>query len=67
MNEAAAAAFPRRDLDAEGARIVAHGGWIPAEGTAGEGPIAVFDPDGMFVALVTERGGRARPLAVFTA
>jgi tRNA pseudouridine55 synthase len=67
LDEAAAAAFPRRDLDAEGARIVAHGGWIPAEGTAGEGPIAVFGPDGTFVALVAERGGRARPLAVFCA
>lgn len=68
LDEAAAAAFPRRDVDAEGARIVAHGGWIPAEGTAADGvAIGIFGPDGTFVALVTEGGGRARPLAVFTA
>ncbi len=72
LDAAAALSFPRRDLDAEGARIVVHGGWIPAErapegAVPGETPIAAFGPDGTFLALLTERGGRARPLAVFTA
>ena len=66
LDDAAAAAFPRRDVDAEGARIVTHGGWLPATGDS-PGPVAVFGPDGTFLALVEERGGRARPLAVFTA
>ncbi|MBV9854037.1 MAG: tRNA pseudouridine(55) synthase TruB, partial [Streptosporangiaceae bacterium] len=30
-------------------------------------PIAAFAPDGTLVALVTEEGGQARPLAVFAA
>jgi tRNA pseudouridine55 synthase len=28
-------------------------------------PIAVFDPDGRFLALIEERGGKAKSLAVF--
>ncbi|MEW9547836.1 tRNA pseudouridine(55) synthase TruB [Nonomuraea sp. NPDC050783] len=62
--EAVAAAFPRRDVTAEQARLVAHGGRLPAAGLGG-GPIGVFGPDGMLLALVEEQGGAARPLAVF--
>ena len=29
------------------------------------GPIAAFGPDGTLIALVEEKGGQARPLAVF--
>jgi tRNA pseudouridine55 synthase len=61
---AAAAAFPRYDVDGEQATSIAHGGFLPAPGL-GDGPIAVFGPDGAFLALVQERGGRAKPLAVF--
>jgi tRNA pseudouridine55 synthase len=61
---AAAAAFPRYDVDGEQAVAVAHGGFLPAP-DLGAGPIAVFGPDGAFLALVEERGGRAKPLAVF--
>jgi tRNA pseudouridine55 synthase len=67
LDEAAARAFPRRDVDAEAARIVTHGGWLPATGDVGEAPVAIFGPDGTFLALVGERGGKARPIAVFTA
>ncbi len=30
-----------------------------------DGPIAVFGPDGTFLALVEEQAGQARPVAVF--
>nr|WP_269205069.1 hypothetical protein [Motilibacter aurantiacus] len=65
MAAAAGRAFPRREVGAEDAARLAHGALLPAEGTAG--PVAVFGPDGAFLALVEERGGRARPLAVFAA
>ncbi|NHC13582.1 tRNA pseudouridine(55) synthase TruB [Motilibacter deserti] len=66
MEAAADRAFPRRDVDAADAARLAHGGLLPALGQA-PGPVAVFGPDGTFVALVEERGGRAKPLAVFAA
>lgn len=62
--DAADAAFPRRDVTAEEARLVAHGGRLKAEGTS-DGPIAVFGPDGVFLALVEEKQGQAKPIAVF--
>lgn len=62
--EAVAAAFPRRDVTEEEARLVAHGGRLRALGL-GEGPIGVFGPDGALLSLVEERKGQARPLAVF--
>lgn len=61
---AAAAAFPRYDVDAEQAKSIAHGGFLASPGL-GDGPIGVFGPDGAFLALVEERGGRAKPIAVF--
>ncbi|GAA1271539.1 tRNA pseudouridine synthase B [Planotetraspora silvatica] len=64
MAEAVAAAFPRRDVSEEEARLVAHGGRLASAGL-GAGPIGVFGPDGTLLALVEERGGTARPLAVF--
>jgi tRNA pseudouridine55 synthase len=64
MAEAVAAAFPRRDVSEEEARLVAHGGRLASAGL-GAGPVGVFGPDGTLLALVEERGGTARPLAVF--
>ncbi|MET8869296.1 tRNA pseudouridine(55) synthase TruB [Nonomuraea sp. NPDC004580] len=64
IGEAVAAAFPRRDVTAEEARVVAHGGRLPAAGL-GPGPIGVFGPEGELLALVEEQGRTARPLAVF--
>ena len=74
LAEAAAEAFPRWDVDAEGARMIGtgvqlrmpagesrHGGGEAAEPL----PTAVFGPDGGLVALVEERKGRAKSLAVF--
>ncbi|MEV4615613.1 tRNA pseudouridine(55) synthase TruB [Kitasatospora sp. NPDC049258] len=63
--EAAAAAFPRWDIDAEQARLLSNGMKLRAPGLGVDGPIAVFDPDGRFLALVEEHGATARPVAVF--
>ncbi|ETK35796.1 tRNA pseudouridine(55) synthase TruB [Microbispora sp. ATCC PTA-5024] len=62
--DAVAAAFPRRDVTDEEARLVAHGGRLRAAGL-GPGPAGVFAGDGTLLALVEERGGAARPLVVF--
>lgn len=63
LAEAAAAAFPRRDLTQDEARRLAHGGRLaPA---ASPGPTAAYAPDGTLIALVTEESGQARPLVVF--
>ncbi|WP_214413005.1 tRNA pseudouridine(55) synthase TruB [Sphaerisporangium fuscum] len=64
IEEAVAAAFPRMDVTAEEARLVAHGGRLPARGL-GSGPIGVFAPDGTLLALAEEHGRTAKPLAVF--
>jgi tRNA pseudouridine55 synthase len=63
--DAAAAAFPRWDVDAEQARLLTHGVRIDGPGMTVEQPIAVFDPDGRFLALIEEHDGRAKSLAVF--
>lgn len=63
LSDAVAASFPRRVVDAEGARDVSHGRRLPAVGLAGT--YGVFDPDGVVLALAEESGGTARPLVVF--
>jgi len=71
LAEAAAAAFPRRDLSADEARRLAHGARLPAVALEAPGtrerPTAAYAPDGSLVALLTEQAGQARPLVVFTA
>ncbi|MFI7706217.1 tRNA pseudouridine(55) synthase TruB [Nonomuraea sp. NPDC049480] len=64
IGEAVTAAFPRRDVTADEARVIGHGGRLPATGL-GKGPIGVFGPDGALLALVEEQGRTAKPLAVF--
>ncbi|WP_219471536.1 tRNA pseudouridine(55) synthase TruB [Nonomuraea rhizosphaerae] len=64
IGEAVSAAFPRRDLTSDEARVVSHGGRLPAAGL-GKGPIGVFGPEGELLALVEEQGRIAKPLAVF--
>jgi tRNA pseudouridine55 synthase len=77
LAQAAAAAFPRRDLSADEARRLAHGGRLaPSAATAQTataqtataqtaGPTAAFAPDGALIALLAEQDGQARPLVVF--
>lgn len=64
LSDAVATAFPRRDVDAAEAAVVAHGGRLAAA-DLGPGPVGVFGPDGEVLAVVEERGGTARPLCVF--
>ena len=64
LDVVAAAAFARRDLDAEQALALSHGAKLPASGKDGE-PVAAFGPDGALVALLEDRGDMARALAVF--
>ncbi|GAA5054217.1 tRNA pseudouridine55 synthase [Thermocatellispora tengchongensis] len=63
--EAVAAAFPRRDLTAEEARLVSHGGRLPAAGQPA-GPTGAFAPDGTLIALLEVQGRTSRPLVVFS-
>ena len=67
LAQAAAAAFPRRDLSADEARRLAHGGRLTAVSAPPDPdhPTAAFAPDGSLVALLTEQSGQARPLVVF--
>ena len=78
LADAAAAAFPRRDLTEDEARRLSHGGRLaptatadpaaaadPAPAAADPAPTAAFAPDGTLVALVTDEAGQARPLVVF--
>ncbi|MFF4764096.1 tRNA pseudouridine(55) synthase TruB [Streptomyces sp. NPDC001292] len=64
--EAAAAAFPRWDVDARRARLLTNGVRLemPDE-YAGAGAVAVYGPDGSLLALVEEQRGKAKSLAVF--
>jgi tRNA pseudouridine55 synthase len=65
--EAAAAAFPRWDVDAKRARLLLNGVRLEMpEEYAGRGTVAVFDPEGQFLALVEEQKGKAKSLAVFS-
>jgi tRNA pseudouridine55 synthase len=71
LAQAAAEAFPRRDLSAGEARRLASGGRLAAApdgrqaGTGSGAPVAAYAPDGTLIALVTHESGQARPLAVF--
>lgn len=54
--------FPHRAVAAEQARVLAHGGSLPALGLAGT--YAAIDPDGGAIALLSEHDGQARPVLV---
>ncbi|WP_326652965.1 MULTISPECIES: tRNA pseudouridine(55) synthase TruB [unclassified Streptomyces] len=62
--DAAAAAFPRWDVDEKQAKLLTNGVRLdmPAYDTS---PVAVFGPDGRFLVLVEEQKGKAKSLAVF--
>ncbi|MGW7070710.1 tRNA pseudouridine(55) synthase TruB [Streptomyces sp. NPDC054855] len=64
--EAAAAAFPRWDVDERRAKLLLNGVRIEMPGEyAGVGAVAVFDPEGRFLVLAEELKGKAKSLAVF--
>ncbi|MFD5506900.1 tRNA pseudouridine(55) synthase TruB [Streptomyces sp. NPDC059761] len=66
IGEAAAAAFPRWDLDARRASLLANGVRIdmPDAYPAGQ-TVAVYGPEGVLLGLVESKGGKAKSLAVF--
>lgn len=62
LDDAVAAAFPRRDLDEQQAADIVHGRPVSTAGIVGT--YGVFGTDGAVLALVTEGDGVARPVAV---
>lgn len=62
--DAARASFASLDLDEEQAGDVRVGRGLDLT-LPGDGPHAVFAPDGQFLALYEQRGQQARPVAVF--
>lgn len=64
LADAAAAAFPRRDLTLAEARALARGVRIEATGT-GQAAVAAFSPSGSLVALLADTDDAARSLVVF--
>jgi tRNA pseudouridine55 synthase len=70
LEDVARVCFPSCDLDEPAARDVRHGRRLATRLPAierGGGPVAVFAPDGRFLALYEQRGDEARPVAVFAA
>ncbi|MGN6576273.1 MAG: tRNA pseudouridine(55) synthase TruB [Nocardioides sp.] len=65
ISEVARRCFPSVDLDDAEARSVAVGRPLERE-LGASGPVAVFAPDGSFLALYEQRGPVAAPVAVFT-
>ena len=65
LDDAARAAFPGLDLDEDQARDVRFGRALPAVALPADGPVAMFAPDGSFLALYETAGAGARPVAVF--
>jgi tRNA pseudouridine55 synthase len=58
LDEASARYFPRRIASAEEAKVLSHGGTLSTVGLPS--PYAVFSGSGHVIAIVSERGGRAR-------
>jgi tRNA pseudouridine55 synthase len=65
LADVARRSFPSVDLDADEARGVGFGRPLERQLQA-DGPVAVFAPDGTFLALYEQRGAVAAPVAVFT-
>ncbi|MGI8901252.1 MAG: tRNA pseudouridine(55) synthase TruB [Nocardioides sp.] len=65
ISDVARRCFPVRELDAEAARDVGFGRRLQRDLRA-EGPVAVFAPGGLFLALYEQRAEIAVPVAVFT-
>ncbi|HEX4189962.1 MAG TPA: tRNA pseudouridine(55) synthase TruB [Marmoricola sp.] len=64
ISDAARTSFPAYQLDDAQAAMVRVGKKLPIDLPA-EGPVAVFAPDGEFLALYERGGDLARPIAVF--
>ncbi|MGZ8737501.1 MAG: tRNA pseudouridine(55) synthase TruB [Nocardioides sp.] len=65
ISEVARRCFPAVDLDEDRARDVTVGRKLELD-LGAAGPVAVFAPEGEFLALYEQRGATAAPVAVFT-
>ncbi|UYM04483.1 tRNA pseudouridine(55) synthase TruB [Solicola gregarius] len=65
IGAAARSAFEVVTLDEESARMVRHGRPLHDTRLPGEAPVAMFGPDGAFLALYEQRGEIAKAVAVF--
>ncbi|MFT4298705.1 MAG: tRNA pseudouridine(55) synthase TruB [Aeromicrobium sp.] len=65
LDEATRLAFPSFELSDAQAVEVRYGRRLPGLDLGVEGPVAVFAPDGTFLALYARRGSDAVPVAVF--
>ena len=63
LDDAVAASFPRRALEAEEAVALSYGRRLAPTGTPG--PVGAFAPDGRCIALFEDRDGAARAAVVF--
>jgi tRNA pseudouridine55 synthase len=68
LEEVARASFPTYDLDEQQATDVGFGRKLPLDlgAPSAEAPVALFAPDGSFLALYEQQGELARAVAVFT-
>jgi tRNA pseudouridine55 synthase len=64
IDDAISRIFSRRTLSPEEVASVAHGRAINLEQQVADGVNAAFTPDGRFIALLAEKGGRAQPILV---
>ena len=65
LADAARAAFPTIALDEATAQAVRFGRKLEGYDLGHSGPVALFAPDGVFIALYEQKGDTARPVAVF--
>lgn len=65
VDEVAARCFPTYTVDPGGARDISYGRKLEVD-FAAEGPVAVFDESGCFLALYEQRGPLAAAVAVFS-
>jgi len=65
LDAAARSSFPVLDLDDAQATDVRFGRPLPGLHLGSDVPVALFDPDGRFLALYEQRGDDARAVAVF--
>lgn len=65
LDDVARRTFPVLELDTDQATDVRFGRALPGTSLGADGPVALFDPDGHFLALYEQRGSDARAVAVF--
>ena len=65
IGDAARTAFEGKTLEAEQATMVRHGRALHTVALPASGPVAMFSPEGEFLALYEQRGETARAVAVF--